>query len=109
MRKLSVCCKAILILPVKHSGGPQSLLLAVDCDWLIARLALDSLEFIDHVNHGFRRLGWGTAGPLGEVELSHYAGLLGLRRSGVCVGIKELVSHEPTNTFLSRYTPRLNI
>ena len=93
-----LCCRAILILSLKHSGGPQSpLLLAVDCDWLIARLALHSLQLVDHVDHGFCRLGRGTAGPLGEVELSHYTGLLGLRRCGVvcvCVGIKELMSHE---------------
>ena len=53
-------------------------LLAVNSDGLVARLALDTLQLIYHVNDRLGRLGRSGARPLGEVELCHYTTLLRL-------------------------------
>ena len=50
----------------------------MDGDGLVARLALHTLQLIDHVDHGLGGLWRSGAGPLCEVELGHDATLVRL-------------------------------
>ena len=100
--------------------------LAVHSDGLVPRLALDSLQLIDHVDHGLGSGGRGSAGPLGVVELSHNATLMclergrGRRRRGrgrgneessasmcsVCDLLCPTLSTGESFSFLVEYSPR---